>query len=317
MRRVGSVAILAAAVVGTVAPGAGLAAFRAVRVAPREMLAISCPSVRQCTAVGDSGLALTFDPRAPAQRRDRTIDAFHSLFGVACVSPEQCTVSANPGRVLTYAPAAPGRVTSRLLLPNTDYSTVACATRHRCVAIAGSREVTFDPLVPRRLIRGDLPSGNVSRVACPSATQCTAVDFNGSEVTFDPRFPRSPRPAVELDPYDLSSVSCPSVRQCTAIGGTSSDAITFDPRAPGAATATAVDANSQVGPKDVSCPSRGQCTLVDGDGREITFDPLSPGHPRPLKIPIVADVMAIACPSIRQCTVIGRRSELTFTPRPA
>jgi len=317
MPRVGLSATLAGAVAGLVASGAAASPLRATRVAPRTMLAISCPSPTQCTAVGDSGLAVTFNPRAPGRRRASTIDAFHSLFGIACVSATQCTASANPGRVLTFDPATPARRTSRLVLPGTDDSTVTCATRRRCVAIAGSREVTFDPLAPRHRIYSDLPSGNVSRVACPSPTQCTAVDYNGSEVTFDPRFPRSPRPPVELDPYDLSSLSCPSAHQCTAIGGTSGNAITFDPHAPGAAITAAADPSTDVGLDDVSCSSRRQCTLIDGDGREVTFDPLSPGHPTPRHIPILADVMAIACPSSGRCTAIAGRRELTFRPRRA
>src|ERR1700735_4496024 len=53
-------------------------------------------------------------------------------------------------------------------------------------------------------------------VACPSAAQCTALDFSGQQVTFDPASPGTPTPTA-IDSDGLSGVACPSATQCTAI----------------------------------------------------------------------------------------------------
>jgi len=121
-----------------------------VRIAGTDLLALACPAVKECVAVGDNGLEVTFDPRRPRVARTSRIDRFHSVFSVACPSRRSCTASANPGRELTFAPdhagpwAGPGG-NSRLILPGSDASTVACASPRICVAAADTREVTFDP----------------------------------------------------------------------------------------------------------------------------------------------------------------------------
>ncbi len=64
----------------------------------------------------------------------------------------------------------------------------------------------------------------------------------------------------------------------------------------------------------VTCPSTNRCTAVDAVGQEVTFDPASPGHPRPATIddggggPIGA-----VCFSGSQCTVVDENGrEVTF-----
>jgi hypothetical protein len=70
----------------------------------------------------------------------------------------------------------------------------------------------------------------------------------------------------------------------------------------------------------VACPSSRQCTAVDAAGRDVTFDPTSPGSPTPHRIDSSlgtnGDVMiAVACPSTRQCTAIDNSvHEVTFDP---
>src|ERR1700733_1520302 len=46
-------------------------------------------------------------------------------------------------------------------------------------------------------------------LACPSATQCTAFDFSGQQVTFDPSSPGTPTP-TPVDANGLGGVACPS-----------------------------------------------------------------------------------------------------------
>lgn len=176
-------------------------------------------------------------------------------------------------------------------------------------------------------------------IACPTASQCTAVDGSGREVTFDPGAP-SHAAAVQLAAgRSLTSVSCPSVSQCTAVFMPSpraaswypSGEITFDPQS-GARISFAAVANGLPGPVTrlgvVSCPSTTQCTAAgpsssSPDSEEVTFDPTDPGTLKEVIIdsyltaavaPSGAD-LALACPSTAECVAVddvGR--EITFNP---
>ena len=75
------------------------------------------------------------------------------------------------------------------------------------------RELTFDPTSPGTPIPvmiGSTHENFLAGVACPSNSQCTAIDFRGHEVTFDPTSPGAP-PSITIDSNaGLSAVACPS-----------------------------------------------------------------------------------------------------------
>src|SRR5207237_836739 len=79
------------------------------------------------------------------------------------------------------------------------------------------------------------PAGYLYGVACPSTSQCTAVDGYGREVTFDPNNPGRATPTTIDGPYALYAVACPSTSQCTAVDA-QGGAVTFDPKKPGSPT---------------------------------------------------------------------------------
>ena len=57
-------------------------------------------------------------------------------------------------------------------------------------------------------------------VACPTATQCIAVDSNGQQVTFNPASPGTPTP-TSIDPNSiLNAIACVSAEECTAVDQT-------------------------------------------------------------------------------------------------
>ena len=192
----------------------------------------------------------------------------------------------------------------------------------QCTAVGGERQFTFDPRPPGAVISTTLdgnlmPSGAaaLTAVACPSVSQCTAVDNFGNEITFDPRA-RADGVPVSINRYSqLWGIACPAARQCTAAGA-HGRVFTFDPTRPATATATVV------GPPEfplvpVACPSSRQCTVVGRDGREVTFDPVSPGARTRARVVGNDEVDAVACPSARRCTAIGLDGRVvTFAPRP-
>lgn len=65
----------------------------------------------------------------------------------------------------------------------------------------------------------------------------------------------------------------------------------------------------------VACPSTVQCTAVDARGQELTFDPASPGTPKPTTIDGISYLTAVACPSTSQCTAVDDFGyQVTFDP---
>jgi hypothetical protein len=145
----------------------------------------------------------------------------------------------------------------------------------------------------------------MTAVACPSLSQCTAVDYRGMEVTFDPGAPRR-WSAYAIDDQSLVGIACPSVSQCVAVDGVGRET-TFDPRLAGGAVQSTIDGTGALW--GVACPAVSQCTAVDANGRVLTFDPRSP---QDVAVAVVTStkLSAIACPAVSQCTVVdsGQRS---------
>ena len=155
-----------------------------------------------------------------------------------------------------------------------------------------------------------VPIEALQAVACPTTTQCTAIDQWG-EITFTPGSAR-PSPAATIDPgVALAGVGCSSTTQCVAIDR-NGQAVTFDPGSPGLPTPVQIAAHSLTA---VACPSSGQCTATDSSGLEITFDPRVPGTRRSAPLGSTFPVSSIACPSAAQCTGVDATGQvITFDP---
>ena len=102
--------------------------------------------------------------------------------------------------------------------------------------------------------------GALSAIACPATSQCTAVDAQGREVTFNPNEPGSPTATAVDTGGRLGSISCPTTSQCTAadVALGSGKEVTFNPGSPGGAVVATVDTSSDaLAPllAAVSCPS--------------------------------------------------------------
>jgi hypothetical protein len=203
--------------------------------------------------------------------------------------------------------------------------------------------VTFNPSAPGSPTPTTIDGANgLSGLACPSVSQCTAVDRGGREVTFDPRAPGTPTAVTVDQPYlvsiqpggslppqqaytSVAGVDCPSVAQCTVVDSGGRE-VTFDPTAPGTPTADTVDPTYNVGGTvgstwvtAVACAAVWQCTAVDSIGNEVTFDPSAPGKPTPTNVTVLPILYrgfaAVTCPSVSQCSAVGGGGEVTFDPQ--
>ena len=158
-------------------------------------------------------------------------------------------------------------------------------------------------------------------MACPSISQCTAVDQSGDlEVTFNPTtggIYSSTTLLVTSYPTLVAGVACPLASQCTVVGdvsvnggGGGGEESTFNPAAPGNPRPTIIEPGNAV-MSGVACPSTTQCTAVGQSGEQVTFNPTAPGTPAPTPIDLDADhrgqwLEGVACPSTTQCTAVDQ-----------
>ena len=219
-----------------------------------------------------------------------TIDPGANLLSVACPSATQCTAVDDSGREVTFNPSSPGTL------------------------ISGP--VAIDPFFPG----GTPDAASAGILACPSTTQCTAVDINGGVGTFNPRSPGSPV-SGEVTSGGNVGVACPSATQCTEVNdGTFTDtegagATTFDPASPGIDSAiTSEIFPSEPDAPSIDCPTTSQCTATVGSRSDfmVTFNPSSPDPPiASFTGPIGRNP---ACPTAAQCTTVTSDQEITFNP---
>ncbi len=88
----------------------------------------------------------------------------------------------------------------------------------------------------------NIDSANSLRsLACPSVSQCTAVDSKGQAVTFNPTIPGAPTPTAVDTPNFLLSIACPSLSQCTAVDDRGQQ-VTFNPTSLGTPSPVTLDA---------------------------------------------------------------------------
>jgi hypothetical protein len=214
---------------------------------------VACPSARQCTAVAHAQ-EWTFDPRV--SRR-----------------PQPTAVDSPPGGAEGLSESAGSIQVS-----------VVCPSTHQCAVVdSNGREVTFDPRSPGHPQPITIDSGNTGEpnenelsfgqmpLACPSVQQCTAVDYEGHEVTFDPRTPGTPARVSVDSGARLRLLACPSSEQCTA-ADTTGHVVTFDPRSPGTSAPVTISAHQLTG---LACPATDLCVAFDELGHVLMFDPRS------------------------------------------
>lgn len=119
----------------------------------------------------------------------------------------------------------------------------------------------------------------------------------------------------------LQAVACPRPTLCTAISETK--AVTFNPRSGrlvlhGVRTIYHADFGTLA---FLSCPAADECVAADDGGYEVTFNPQT-GKRRPLRHVALISPNAMACATVRECTLVDTTgpktniggTELTFDP---
>jgi hypothetical protein len=149
-------------------------------------------------------------------------------------------------------------------------------------------------------------------VACPSATQCTAVDANGQQVTFNPT-DGSTKDSSAVDVLGrVSRVSCPSASQCTAVDNLGNE-VTFDPASGATLGGGLQSVETKLAPtvpsaplSAVSCATTSFCVAVDNAGNAYSFNPAT-GTSDGGTIVDTTALNAVACKSdASQCVAVDK-----------
>jgi hypothetical protein len=141
-------------------------------------------------------------------------------------------------------------------------------------------------------------TSELNAIACPSVSECVAVDGPGNVVTFDPSSPQG-WTAYRVDRGEYpQAVACPTATQCTEVDARGWE-VTFNPHSAFNSTRYQIDAGRVF--SAVACPSASQCTATDESGNAVTFDPSTPATAVTATIG-AGNLPSIACPSATQCT---------------
>ena len=197
-------------------------------------------------------------------------------------------------------------------------SDVACATTTRCLAIITGHQATFDPKRFKRPKMHQLASFSdaaITGIACPTATECVAVDGDGSGISYDPATGKFIKRRFKVEEGEaLTGSACSSKTQCTAVDNDGQE-ITFQPLTGKVITRTAIDASvgldapsgdSDDELDDVSCPGTTLCVAVDTRGAAVAFNPRSKHSVKPTLIDTGHGLTSISCPTT-QAVRRGRR----------
>jgi uncharacterized membrane protein YgcG len=281
--------------------------------------AVACPSITQCTAVDSDGDEATFNPLAPGTPSVAKVDpdvlaGSDKIMALSCATVTQCTIVDEPGRVATFDPQAPARATPTPLGGGEgSLDGIACPSATQCTAVGYGAAATFNPQSPGSPSLDFNVGGDMRSVACPTTSHCVAVDSSGGAVSFDPNALGTASPAT-IGSF-FTTVSCPSASQCSAVG---TGEVTFDP----SAAAVTPKAGNVDSPSNfmygLACPATDQCIATDLTGNAFTFDPNNPGSPTPTVVDDDhSNFGAVACPAIGECAAVDGKGDVFIEPAPA
>src|SRR5262249_16876599 len=147
--------------------------------------------------------------------------------------------------------------------------------------------------------------------ACSSKTQCTAIDNDGGEVTFQPLTGKKIASAtidasVGLDApsggsdNELDAVSCPSMKLCVAVDPRGAG-VKVNPRSKHKVKPTLVDSGH--GLTSISCPTIHRCVAVDDAGRVLAGGS-KPSTWKATQLKGASALSGVDCPSSKECVAV-------------
>ena len=179
-------------------PQTGKVTTKLINVEQGEALTgLACPSATQCTAVDNAGYQITFQPKTGKRMHGAHIDlpvgldapsgaSDYELDSVSCQSTRQCAAVDSMGNLVTFNPLT--TAASVLTAYGKPFTSISCKPSGLCVAVAGDGSATFGSATSQSPWQTIVVPGaaKLSAVACPSTTECVAVDNNGNAFRITP-----------------------------------------------------------------------------------------------------------------------------------
>jgi hypothetical protein len=286
------------------------------------VISVSCSDSTQCTAVDLAGQEITYNPSNNNVIKTASIDGTEPLQAVSCSSAGQCTAGDVDGHEVTFDPTTGQIDTQYTVDPENSFYGLDCTSDTQCVGTDhNGHAVIFNPQNPSGYNRFEIDATyHTERVSCwnNGTEECTAVDDDGNEITFNTGGTIVKMAAVNAG-VQLYGVSCqPDGSICTAIG-TDGKAVDF---APLAGTATTVQVTAVPTPPatptplySVSCTSATACEVVSGQGYAYTVNPTANTASGATLVDYTGEVHQISCTSGSQCSGVDNvGNEITFAP---
>jgi hypothetical protein len=286
------------------------------------LLAISCPSTNQCSAV-DQHSQLTFNPLKPKPTKPKSVlkDIGIGIAGLDCPTATQCT-AVRADQQTTFNPRSFHMHKPQTIDPGSDegIADVVCRSTHECVADdANGDAVTFDA-VSGKILRKQITveeGESQTALACESKTLCTSVDNDGMMLSFQPLTGKRIASAkidapVGLDAPsgdsndELDGIACPTTKLCVAID-TLVNLVQFNPRSKHKATPKPLDKGHSL--TGIACPTSSECIAVDAAGRALVGN-VAAGTWTTETIAGATDLTAVSCPSKTECAAVDTAGDV-------
>ncbi len=184
-------------------PESGRTLRKSIRINGNERLtALACPSISQCTALDDDGAQISFNPATGRISSTAKIDPVvglddleqgdgYDLDAVSCPTTRSCVAVDTLGGVITFNPLSSARSATRISFAG-PWNSISCRRTGQCVAVGNNGAVLIGSAGVMTASSGPwgtttlAGAANLNAVACPTATECVAVDSAGHAFTLNP-----------------------------------------------------------------------------------------------------------------------------------
>ncbi len=183
-------------------PQTGRTLIKSIRIDGNERLtALACPSASQCTALDDDGTQITFNPANGRILASGKIDSAvgiddpeqgvgYELDAVSCPGTRSCVAVDTLGNAIAFDPLSTTHSAITISFSE-PWASISCRRTGQCVAVGAGGAV----LIGSAGAAGSsgpwgtttlAGAADLNAVACPTATECVAVDSAGHAFTLDP-----------------------------------------------------------------------------------------------------------------------------------
>lgn len=257
-----------------------------------SLVSVSCPAKDFCAAVGDHGMASTFNGATWAP--PRPVGAKTLLASVSCPSTTFCVAMSVSGHVTYYRHGAwSGNV---VVDPSGEVNQLSCPTKEFCAGVGFEGQAfTYHSGTwskPQLVDTG----GELQAVSCTSATFCVAGGSEGEVLTYNGSSWSAPRTVDTAGAVE--AISCVATDFCALVGYKGSSAF-FN----GTSWGKVKMSTSEYGLNSISCTSAKFCLALETQGA-IAYTYANGKWSTSSTMDPVGDPFSVSCVKPSFCVVV-------------